>query len=364
MKLELTIPERRLKALRVQLIETRDGVILKRGRAEVKIGGDRAAEVVQVVLTTAAKGATRDEIGDQFVVPDRPAVDGLVRELEARRILVSADDQEPAPAAEESSLDLFYWSFGRRAEEVAERLRGRRITIIGVNGISRQLAASLRASGTDNVEVVNYPFLANLRMFDDHGEIDDDQWPSSLVPPRDYDVWAQELDPEELGCLIATSDFGGSQMMRQWNVFCVKHRCHFLPVVLQDLIGYVGPLVIPGETSCFECLRARENSHLNDPEARRAAEAVAFEGQAVTGFHPSMASILGDIAALELSKLYGGWLSTRMVGALIEVNLIATEMTLHKVLKVPRCTVCSALNTRASTRLDRDTFFPGNEVRE
>ena len=91
--------------------------------------------------------------------------------------------------------------------------------------------------------------------------------------------------------------------MRPWNEFCVRHRRPFLPVVLQDLIGYIGPIVVPGETACFECLRARQNSNLINPETQRAAEARAFDGQAIAAAHPAMSASLGAIAGFELTSV-------------------------------------------------------------
>ena len=357
--MEQDFPSQKLRALPVQLIETGDGVILKRGRIEIQIGGDRAAEIVSLVLAaTAEDRATPEEIAKAFAAPDRPAVIYLVEQLAARRILVPADIPPPPGEAWESNLEVFYWHFGASAEQVTERLNAQRLVILGVNGISRQLAASLLASGVKAVEVVDYPLLRNLRFFSAGGELQADQWPALLPQPRAYGEWANGPGPEALDCLIATSDFGGLERMREWNEFCVARRRPFLPVVLQDLIGYVGPLVVPGETACFECLRARQNAHLDDPVAQRASEQVAFEGQAGAGFHPAMASVLGDIAAIELTKFYGGGLPLWRVGTLIEVNLLAPRLDARKVLKVPRCPVCSTLNRRASTAATTNFFNP------
>jgi len=163
-----------------------------------------------------------------------------------------------------------------------------------------------------------------------------------------------------LHCLIATSDFGGMQLMREWNQFCYEANIQFFPVVLQNAVGYVGPLIVPGETACFECLRARQNSHLADPEIQRATEYRAFEGQLVNGFHPSMASVLGDIAAFELTKFYGRVPRWR-VGTLIEVNLLIPSIVTRKVLKIPRCSVCSQLNKHSPVTTDRVVYVPSNE---
>ncbi len=352
--------ETKLRALPAQLIEFSGGIIVKRGRATIKIVGERAAEIVVKLLGEAAKGADSELLCSAFAAPDREAIRELITKLQMRRILVT-DNGSEATSLPEDSLDVFYWHFDLRSAQVRERLSSRRITIIGVNWISRRLAEALNADGTRNVEVVHYPFLCNLRLLNEQGQIRPEAWP--LPPPTEYTHWRKQVDPEELDCLVATSDFGGLHLMREWNDFCVRHNRHFLPVVLQDLFGYVGPLVVPGETACFECLRARQNSHLADPKVERSPESLSFEGQAVNGFHPSMASVLGDLAAIELSRFYGAWAPPRVVGTLIEVNLIGPELTARRVLKVPRCAVCSTLHRRTASTPHRNLFMHWNESR-
>ena len=354
----------KLRALPVQLIETSDGVILKRGCVEIKIAGESAAEAIQIVLNAAGDGgATEEEICQIFAAPDRATVANLIKQLVSRRILVPADMLSDADLeTSESSIEVFYWHFGIQPHQAKKHLRGQRMAIMGVNCISRQLASSLAATAVENVEVVDYPLLRNLRMFDEDNKLAVNQWPDHLKPHLDYETWLNDLRPETLGCVVATSDFGGQQLMREWNSFCLEHKCTFLPVVLQDFIGYVGPLIVPGETACYECLRARQNSNMKDPAAQRAAEYVAFEGQEVTGFHPSMASVLGGIAAIELMKFYTTGPPLWRAGALIEVNLLATQLSVRKVLKMPRCRACSALNTQASTSLVKNYFLPAQTV--
>jgi molybdopterin-synthase adenylyltransferase len=350
-----------LRAVPVQFVDVGGAVIIKRGRAEVKIGGERAGEVVRRVFAAAAAGANSEEIEASFAAPDRPAVAGLIAQLEARRFLVPVGDAEPPLDSSESNLDVFYWHFGSSTAQASKGLSDNPITIVGVNCVSRRLAAALQADGARNLEVVHYPLLCNLRLLDERGQLRPGEWPELAPQPREYRQWWDGLDPRSLGCLVATSDFGGLQLMRSWNEFCVRNKLHFLPIVLQDLIGYIGPLVIPGETSCFECLRARQNSHLSEWELERAPEVYSFTGQVVAGFHPSMASILGDLAAIEMSRFYVGWAPPRLVGTLIEVNFLAPAVSSRKVLRIPRCRVCALQNQRTITSPYRNTFMPGNE---
>ena len=348
----------KLRSLPVQVIHSRDGVILKRGCCELKVAGEGAAEFLETILSaTAGQGSTIEEIHACFRPSDRATVSHLVGELEVRRIVISSDTQEGGSESgkPESHLDVFYWHFNVSTAQAAETLNRRSIVIVGVNHVSRRLVASLESSGFKGVRVVDYPALRNLRFFDDSGRLLTDPSVAFPTPPLSYERWADMSDSSDsFECLVATSDFGGLELMRPWNAFCIESRRHFLPVVLQDMIGYIGPLVIPGETACFECLSLRQNSHLTDPRSERVAESCAFEGQTIAGYLLPMASVLGDIACVELIKFYGPGLPLWRVGRLIEVNLLAGRLESRNVLKVPRCPACSPLLARSQVSVLKD----------
>jgi len=353
---KIDLEEERLRAVLVQLVEVPGGVLLKRGCAEMNVEGEGAKAIVEFLLGRAASApATRQELADGVPPSMREAVTDLIDQLRQRRILIAED--EPVEEAPEGPLDVLYWHFGARAADVVDRLSSRRIAVLGVNSVSRQLLIALARGGTPNVTAVDYPLLRNVSLFDTAGGLSPDDWPAAIAVSPFESWWEQEQDGL-FDCLVATSDFGGMHLLRRWNEFCVDRGIHFLPVVLQNLIGYVGPLVVPGETACFECLRARQNANFDDPEAQRAVEPAAFEGQSVVAFHPSMASILGDLAAMELTKFYSGVIPTWRVGALVEVNLLQPSITTRNVLRIPRCSVCSPLKTRSPVSTRIDPFVP------
>ena len=348
-----------LRALPAQLIEIPDGVVLKRGASEIRIAGEGARETVRILYGLTAEGATRDEVREAFAVPAWPGVAELIEQLSSRRFLVAGNgSSQPQPTVEDNA-DVFYWQFGTTAVDVADRLTALSIAVLGVNFISRRLASALADAGAGNVEVVNYPLLCNLRFLNEDGSLSPDQWPRDVALPVDYAQWTADADRLAADILIATSDFGGRDLMRQWNRFAVERGIHFLPVVLENLIGHVGPLVIPGEVPCYECLRARENSHMTDPELTRVSESRAVEGQRIAAFHPSMASILGDIAAVEMARVYGQWSPSGVAGRLLEVNLLTGSMTPRRLLKLPRCAVCGTDDRRASAATTKVAFREG-----
>lgn len=319
----------------------------------MKIAGSNAGAVVRTILTSAKYGLTRDAIAAQFSRESQPAVLDLIDHLTRRRFLIPSSNGNIQDI--ETNLDIFYWHFQQNTESIAEVFKTRRLAILGVNSITRQLATSLMASQFSTFDVIDYPPLRNLRFFDDLGLLKANEWPIALKAPSDYAQWADNVSST---CLIATSDFGYTPVFSEWNRFCVERKLQFLPAVLHNMIGYIGPMVVPGETACFECLRTRQNANMTNPAMQRLSEDQAFEGQIINGFHPSMASILGDLAAFELTRFYGTCLPHPQVGTLIEVNLLNTSLKSRRVLKLPRCPVCSPLWQGSTVTPYKNAFTP------
>lgn len=358
----LTSPER-LRFVPVQCMGIPEGVILSRGCAEVQISGEGVAEMVEALFTATGKdGANRGDILANFPEQERPQLDDLIDQLLARRFLIPVDSDASPDEQEETSLDVFHWNFGTNTAEVGKHLSTRNIAVLGVNCISRQLARALLASGHYHLAVVDHPLMRNLRMFAGD-ELHPDEWPASLPRPLAFEEWRDRSDLEALDCVVATTDFGGQALMRSWNEFCVVNHCTFLPVVLDKLTGYVGPLVVPGETACYECLWSRENANRDDYLVQRTLQqpTAAVQRQVVNGFHPSMASILGDMAAVELHKFYSMAIPYQ-VGTLFEVNLLYPRLQPHKVLKLPRCPVCSPLRKHSSVNPNKPGSLPGHDL--
>lgn len=345
----------RYRMLPVHVIEHRGGAILKRGSLETRIGGERAFEVLRRIVEEAREGAPLERLREHFIEAERPTIDYLLKQLIERRLLVPTDEW---PAGGDTPEGIFYWEFGQDAGAVRSRLREARLVIVGVNEITRELNCVLLRSGFERMVVVDYPVFRNLRLFGDGGALDQRAW--GEPPPMSLAEWEESATTDLVDCLIATSDHGGLHWMRQWNRFCAENCLDFFPVVLQNLIGYIGPYIIPGETACFECVRARQNSHLDRPEEERAFEAVASEAQDVVGFHPAMSGAVANVAAMALVNLFSRTLPFTQVASLIELNLVVPRMVARKVLRIPNCAVCRTMWENAAVSPYRDEMMPGN----
>jgi thiazole/oxazole-forming peptide maturase SagC family component len=345
----------KLRALPVQFIDISDGVIIKRGCTEVRIVGTEASKGVHRFFAELGEDAlSREQILERFAESSRLTIGKLIDQLVVRRLLISEQETDLPPERVESNLDIFYWHFGESEARINERLNSKSFAIVGVNTISRQLARTFAASGINNVQVIDDPLLRNLRMFDERADLNSAEWPETIKPPQKFTEWVEDNDPISLQCVVVSSDCGNTTHMRQWNRLCVERGLNILPAFLKDMIGYIGPYTVPGETACFECMQSRRNAHLQDAKHEEELESAAFHGQIIHAFHPAMASVLGDIAAFEITKFCSGVLPKGNISSLIEINLLATYVTARRVLKVPNCVVCSSLNKHPSTNFQKD----------
>jgi ribosomal protein S12 methylthiotransferase accessory factor len=124
-----------------------------------------------------------------------------------------------------------------------------------------------------------------------------------------------------------------------------RHLAGGRPWMLLKPVGqriWVGPILVPGSTACYECLRFRlmENRWMDVPFWLR-GEALPLVPQMMIATTPAMAAAL---AAAEVAR----WLvcgSGPTVGAIYTFDTIGLEPARHSVSLVPGCPACSAKAT-------------------
>jgi len=319
-----------LRALPVEQIVGDGALTLKRGCTTVRIDGDGAPEIVGAVLELAgAAEMTEDELVGFFAPEAEASIRSLVGELRARRLLVPADTVDDAPV--ESPLDVFYWHFGLPDERSPSPPRDELVVVVGRNRTATRLAVLLDEAGFGELAAVADP------------ELDDEV---ADEPPAEGDLddrlQAAAGRPPSIVAAVSERGFGP---IRAWNDLILERGLPFLPVVIEDLVAYVGPLVVPYQTPCFECFLRRRYSNLDEAGAREPVELRGGRAR-IVGLHPAISAVASGAAALELSKFFLPWQSARQAGYLLTFNLLASRSGRHRVLKVPRCSACSGLKAR------------------
>jgi bacteriocin biosynthesis cyclodehydratase domain-containing protein len=337
------VRQARYLLLGLQAIPHDDGVIVRRGAVRVFIRGNGVGELLDLVVTRSAEGhgVRLEELKAEIDAARHPVLTSLVDTLRAERLLLRTDEIPGGNRGAERREEVFYWNHGTDFATVAENLADVELAVFGVNHIALPLLGNLRSVGFRRLTFVDHPALRNLDFYDESQQVRPEIASALSNRPQSFDGWSQAGGKAD--CYVVCSDFGGMALMRDWNKTCVANDMLFYPIVLQDEVAYLGPLVVPHEGPCFECLWARQNSNLDPSERERATEMHAFFGQHVASYLQPMARIAADIAAIDLLKYFSRTLAGGRAGRLIEADLMAPAIRTRNILKVPRCPVCSRL---------------------
>jgi bacteriocin biosynthesis cyclodehydratase domain-containing protein len=295
-------------------------------------------ELLDLVVARSAEGhgIRLDELKAETDPARHAALTALIETLRSERLIVAVDGD--AADWPEQREDVFYWNHKADRAAVAANLATVELAVFGVNHIALPLLGNLRSVGFRRLTLVDHPGLRNLDFYDE-GALRTEIAGALSIRPQPFEEWTAAGGKAD--CYVVCSDFGGSALMRDWNRTAVAGNIVLYPIVLQDEVASLGPLVVPGEGPCFECLWLRQSANLDAGGRERADESHAFFGQHVTGFLQPMARIAADIAAVDLLKYFSRALPGGRAGRVIEVDLMTPSLRTRTVLKAPRCPVCA-----------------------
>ncbi len=336
----------KLTLLPIQIIEQEDGVILKRGLEQILIPDRNALLIMQVIQKALLQEPrSSNDLLSLFSAPVRPLIANLLEYLLKKRFLLQEQDNDPPHSKhKESAQEIFYWHFNQHQEKVAAALNDKQWIFVGINFLNEYLLKAMLTEGLQNYTIIDDPMLRNIDMFDDQHQVCSEFWrtQATRIEAEEQLLNAVGNTRTNLGFVVAASEFGSFYLLERWNEYAVRQGLGFYPVLLQNMVGYAGPMVIPHESACLACLKSRQNSHSAQFEERRLTEKHAFAGQKVVAYHQSMLSMLAAVAQFDLVKFKCNiqW----EVGTLCEIDLLAGSMSRRKILKAPRCPVCSSLH--------------------
>ncbi|KFX06127.1 hypothetical protein KP22_09765 [Pectobacterium betavasculorum] len=344
----------KLILLPIQIIEMEGSVILKRGLTQILIPDLNVLLIMRVIQKALQQQPySVDELKLFFAASVQPLVEELLKKLLEKRFLQLQTDEESTnqQLSVEPAQEVFYWHFNQHQQQVASTLNQKYWLFVGINKLNKSLLQAMQREGLQNYLIVDDPMLRNIDFFDDKLQLSITFWQQQAdrIVSEDQ-IFSGKYD-SQIGFVIAASEFGSFFLLERWNEYAVRQGLTFYPALLQNMVGYAGPLVIPQESACLTCLKLRQNSHSNGFAERRITEQHAFAGQKVAAYHESMLQTLAAVARFDLVKFISNiqW----EVGTLCEVDLLAGNMTRRKLLKAPRCPVCSGLHGLPKVNLYR-----------
>ncbi|MBA3246427.1 MAG: TOMM precursor leader peptide-binding protein [Actinobacteria bacterium] len=297
----LAVPERPLLKPWYRLATTEDALLLEHSGTVVRFAGAAARTLLPRLLPLLDGNRTTDELIAIVGRPVAPAVERALELLTEKRLLVEG-------SADLRSADLE--ALAEYSSSSVSDLRGRldtaEVAVIGDYVLTEPLARLLRAAGVGFVTQ------------DSTGSPDLTVVLSNPADPAMLGAWNRRALDDGL-VWLAAGDFDGA-------------------------IATIGPLVIPYETACHECLLLRRGS-----TSGCAAELAALRSVRPACLIPAPVESLVLAATAHLAIRWIALRDPALAGTVVTVETAASlEVRSHTLLRVPRCPACSPTCTTSS----------------
>lgn len=361
------------------------GVLLRSDLGTFQLDGPDVALFVNRIVPLLDGSRDADAVAGQLDGYSRASVLAFLQLLEQSGLIETSSDLSETAAFDDAYLYSqreFFNKWLERPETALERLRDSRVLVVGLEPWGVVCASELAAAGVGNLHLVDDRLVA----------IDDIRAPgtlkrSHLEQPRSAAVLAG-LKEDYPGCQITAGDSVSNLDLQpgdgKWDLVVatvtaddlvllnnIAHFAHAANIrtvhgVVDGLNALVGPVVVPGESACWNCYRLRELAN-----AEPAETAHALQASLLTNRPPSrsrillspMMSLLGQLVSLEALKLLSGYAASILVGRVLVQHLITLETSLHSVIRMPWCEVCGGVssggNKPSGGLVDPDQKTPG-----
>jgi bacteriocin biosynthesis cyclodehydratase domain-containing protein len=289
-----------------RLVEDDERLLLEHGQAVVVLEGDAVRSFLPALLPLLDGTRTAEELVRQLGLAARPAVDLALETLAAHGLLVEG------PGVSEGLQATVYGvasAFDLAPVVVSKRLAEAVVDVVGSSPAGAEIARLLRTAGVGEVSCARWTGSRRIDL--------------AVVAPSVDEV--AELDT--------------------WNRVANERGTRWLPVIPYDgRFAAIGPLIVPGESCCYECVLRRRAANLEYGEHLREIERAPIAARADPAFESLVAAV-----AVHLALRWIGGQDLSLPGVLYAVEARPVlALGEHPVLRVPRCPVCSPVERRAA----------------
>lgn len=151
----------------------------------------------------------------------------------------------------------------------------------------------------------------------------------------------------KLDMVILADDIITDNKSRKINEMCIINNIPWITINIGEIRFEVGPLVVPHETACYSCYMNRLNGNrAHFEEEMTYSNYKNLESDNIKVFmSDTMVRVAAGIMTWEVVKYLSKIFSCVTTGRVIHFNILNLEMKTHTILKMPKCKVCSKIET-------------------
>ncbi len=319
------LPKRPYLAPWYQLVKEDERVLFKSGEKMVVLEGKATQTLLPALLPLLDGTRTVEEIHECIGEAIGPATAKALKLLEEKGLLTEGPPLPlniPTPIAKTVN---FLQSVGQEqkltANDILRFLKEAKVGIVGTGIVAEEIARLLRFSGVETVRRIDWPL--NTQQFD-------------------LDLVVVAPQGEEL------------YLLSEWNRFALDNLKPWMQVIPYDgRFAAVGPLYVPGETSCYKCYNLRLAANVDYREELSAWNQAVEERCVLPPEHHAPAQIdliLANLASFHVLCSVTSGQNFNLLNRFYAVRFDPEGFILkqHHIYRVPRCPQCSRLARQGS----------------
>jgi ribosomal protein S12 methylthiotransferase accessory factor len=338
----------------VSVVDTATGVLLRSDLEAFRLEGEDARAFCRDVIPLLDGTRSMEELCAELSNYTPESVTAFIQVLTQRGIVDDKPAAQVRGAGDRWSGQIkFFRGWTDDPSKYQARLRESRVLVVGLEGWAFAAAVELAAAGLETIHLADDRLITPEDLLYLRGVEDSD------VGSSRRDVLARVLREIAPWCRVTTS--GLELEDREWNLSLVGAPASDLQVLMrvarfaqdsristlfgsmEELYAVVGPLVVPGETACWNCYRLRALGTSMHPAEDRAEQHEFLRRRPAArsrAYLAPMVSQVGHLLALESLKVLTGYVPSGLGGRVLRQHLVSLETSLHTVIRLPWCEVC------------------------
>lgn len=222
-----------------------------------------------------------------------------------------------------------------------DRIDNKSVLVTGKEPVTTWLAEQLGKLGADEVSISSAGAGKKEGITGDHD-------PIRRVESDSLETAANAVDA--IVCIPASTD---AHLPRRVNELAMETRTPWIHGVIDGMDGIVGPTILPGESSCYECLQERFNSTVSDFDRY---QAYVSSDKRTSPLYRSFAHIITGYLSIEAVHLLGAGVN-HTVNQVLSFDFFNYQVEANDVLRAPRCEICGPSDLGANRFIDTDQMI-------
>jgi molybdopterin/thiamine biosynthesis adenylyltransferase len=255
-----------------------------------------------------------------------------------------------------SRHELYYDYVGSTEKDAQQILSGKKIGLIGVGGIGTNVAMILAGAGIGKLvlldgDLIEESNLTRQFLYDEISvgslkvatatkNLQELNSKIEILPIAEHlteSNWKDIFHKFFSDCDFVVLSADTPAQIHHWiNNASIEHGFAYSNAGYIESMGIVGPLVIPGETACYECYKYIGDDYTEDTEKMNENLNCGYQ----TPSYGPLNSLVSSIQANEIIRYFLG-IEVRTKGKRIIINSQNYENSEELFFKKPDCPVCS-----------------------